>query len=77
MRITLAKPWTDASGVTHQANETVDAPGADARALLYQGFARTADEPAPEPPQAEPTPEPEETPAPSTPDSTPEEEQQA
>jgi hypothetical protein len=53
MRITLSRAWTNAAGVTYQADETPEVPANTARSLLHHGHARPAaaelEQPAPEP----------------------------
>ena len=45
MKVTLAYPYTDASGNDHDADSTPDLPDDEAVRLLNAGRARTADAP--------------------------------
>lgn len=45
MKLTLAYPYTDASGKDHDADSTPDLPDDEAARLLNAGRARTADAP--------------------------------
>ncbi len=63
MRVTFAYPLTTADGVTRAPDESADLPDDEARQLLKDGVARTAD---PDAPAIDPTPAPATRPAPRT-----------
>lgn len=44
-RVTLAYPWTDQQGQSHNQEDTVDVDAATAVDLHNRGWARPADEP--------------------------------